>query len=190
MTRNPVKADFVPKEDYVCRDFALRERNSLWPKVWQVACREQELGKVGDYITYDICDQSIIVVRSAPDKISAYYNVCMHRGRRLTEGCGHATRFHCNYHGWRWNLDGSVQRILDEKDWAGCSNASREDLKLPEIQCETWGGFVFVNMDPDAEPLAKFLDPMPQFIDPFELKKAKYRWSYSVRVPCNWKVAL
>ena len=86
MTHNPVRADFVPKEDYICRDFARREKERLWTRVWQVACREQELPKVGDYITYDICDQSIIVVRSGPETISAYYNVCTHRGRRLTEG--------------------------------------------------------------------------------------------------------
>ncbi len=190
MNKNPVKADFVPKEDYICRDFARLEKQKLWPKTWQVACREQELAKVGDYVTYDICDQSIIVIRSAADTIRAYYNVCMHRGRRLTEGCGHTSRFHCNYHGWRWNLDGSVQRILDEKDWAGCSNANREDFRLAEIKVDCWGGFVFINMDTDCEPLSAFLDPMPKFIDPFELEKAKFRWSYSVRVPCNWKVAL
>lgn len=190
MSLNPVKADFVPKDDYICRDFARREKENMWTKVWQVACREQELAKVGDYVTYDICDQSIIVVRSAPNIISAYYNVCMHRGRRLTEGCGHATRFHCNYHGWRWNLDGSVQRILDEKDWAGCSNASHDDFRLAEIKVDTWGGFVFINPDPDCESLTSFLDPMPDLINPFELEKAKFRWSYSVRIPCNWKVAL
>jgi len=187
---NPVRADFVPKTDYTCREFARAEKEKLWTRVWQVACRAEEIPKVGDYVTYDICDQSIIVVRSAPNTIQAYYNVCMHRGRRLTEGCGHATRFHCNYHGWRWNLDGSVQRILDEQDWASCSNASHDDFKLPEILCDTWGGFVFVNPDTSAEPLAKFLDPMPSYIDPFELERTRFRWYYSVRVPCNWKVAL
>lgn len=190
MAISPVRADFVPKEDYISADFARAEKDKLWSRVWQVACREQEVLNVGDFVTYDICDQSIIVVRSEPDIIRAFYNVCMHRGRRLTEGCGHAARFHCNYHGWRWNLDGSVNRILDEKDWTGCKGASHDDLRLPEIQCDRWGGFVFVNLDPSCEPLAEFLDPMPTYIDPFELERAKFRWSYSVRVPCNWKVAL
>lgn len=190
MTTNRVRADFVPKDDYICRDFARAEKERLWPRVWQVACRVEELEKVGDFVTYDICDQSIIVVRSASDAIRAYYNVCMHRGRRLTEGCGHAARFHCNYHGWRWNLDGSVQRILDESDWNGCNDATHEDFGLVDIRVDTWGGFVFVNMDPEAEPLAAYLDPMPGYIDPFELEKARYRWSWSVKVPCNWKVAL
>lgn len=190
MATSHVRADFVPAADYICPEFAKAEKKKLWPRVWQVACREEEIPRTGDYVTYDICDQSIIVVRSAPDRIQAFYNVCMHRGRRLTEGCGHTARFHCNYHGWRWNLDGSIQRILDEKDWAACSNASHDDFKLPEIKVGTWAGFVFINMDTDAEPLAEFLDPVPDYIDPFQYERARYRWSYSIRIPCNWKVAI
>lgn len=64
-----------------------------------------------------------------------------------------------------------------------------DDLKLPPVQVDTWGGFVFVNLDPQAEPLASYLDPVPRFIDPFELEKMRYRWYKSVRLPCNWKVA-
>lgn len=190
MASNPVTADFVPKEAYICRDFAKREKERMWTKVWQVACRVEELKAVGDFVTYDIGDQSVIVTRSAPDSISAYYNVCMHRGRRLTAGCGHTKRFHCTFHGWRWNLDGSVNRILDEKDWAGCPNATQEDFRLVDIKVDCWGGFVFINFDPDCEPLADYLDPMPGYIDPFELERARFRWSYSVKVPCNWKVSL
>jgi phenylpropionate dioxygenase-like ring-hydroxylating dioxygenase large terminal subunit len=190
MPTNPVSADFVPKQDYICRDFARAEKDRLWPRVWQVACREEELAKVGDTVVYDICDQSIVVVRSAADRIQAFYNVCMHRGRRLVDDTCHVARFHCTYHGWRWKLDGSVERILDEQDWAGCGKATREDFRLPEIRVGTWGGFVFVNLDPECEPLETFLDPMPQYIDPFRLERARFRWYYSVKVPCNWKVAL
>ena len=67
---------------------------------------------------------------------------------------------------------------------------SHDDLKLPELRIDTWGGFVFVNFDLDCEPLAEFLAPMPQYIDPFAFDKLRIRWHYSVKVPCNWKVAL
>ena len=82
----------ISAENYICPDFAKREAEGLWKKVWQMACREEEIPKVGDYYTYDIVDQSIIVIRSAPDEIKAFHNVCPHRGRTLTEGCGHASR--------------------------------------------------------------------------------------------------
>ena len=78
----------VPKERYVSRAFLDLEMERLWPRVWQVACREEELADVGDYVDYVIGDQSILVVRAAPDTIKAYFNTCLHRGTRLGEGCG------------------------------------------------------------------------------------------------------
>lgn len=193
MTKGPeqlVRDDFVPKDAYISREFAELEKRRLWTRTWQVACREEELKAVGDYVTYDICDNSFIVVRTEAETIRAYYNVCMHRGRRLTTACGHAKMFHCNFHGWRWNLDGSVNRILDRTDWDGCPSVSDDDFALREVQCDTWGGFVYINPDPKAEPLPEYLAPMPQFMDPFEFEQLRYRWYVSVRLPCNWKVAL
>ncbi|MNF22404.1 Biphenyl dioxygenase subunit alpha [compost metagenome] len=186
----PVRPDFVPREGYLSKEYVQLEKERMWPRVWQVACRLEEIPNVGDYVTFDVIDESIIVTRLTGDKIKAYYNVCQHRGRRLTSGCGHAAKFHCNYHGWQWNLDGSVLRILDEDDWAGCPNMSREELALKEVLVDTWGGFVFINMDPDAEPLAKYLAPVPEITDCYEFEKMRYRWYKSVRLPCNWKVAL
>ena len=184
------RADYVPKANYVSQEFAKLEKERLWTRVWQVACREQELPKIGSYVTYDIGDNSFIVTRTAEDRIKAYHNVCLHRGRRLTSGCGFAARFHCNYHGWRWNLDGSINRVLDRDDWAGCADFDEEALRLREVPVGIWGGFVYLNPDPDAEPLADYLAPVPHFIDPFELDRMRYRWAVSVRLPCNWKVAL
>ena len=188
--RELVRDDYVPKDSYISKEFADLEKRKLWTRVWQVACREEELAKVGDYVTYDICDNSFVIVRSAEDTIRAFYNVCMHRGRRLTSNCGHARVLHCNFHGWRWNLDGSINRILDRSDWDGCPSVNDDDFALRVVKCETWGGFVYINPDPEAEPLADYLAPVPQFIDPFEFSKLRYRWYVSVRLPCNWKVAL
>ncbi|TLX71337.1 aromatic ring-hydroxylating dioxygenase subunit alpha [Pseudomonas nicosulfuronedens] len=185
-----VRPDFVPRDGYISKDYVQLEKERMWPKVWQVACRLEEIPNVGDYVTFDVIDESIIITRLTGDRIKAYYNVCQHRGRRLTSGCGHATKFHCNYHGWQWNLDGSVLRVLDEDDWAGCPNMSREELALKEVLVDTWGGFVFINMDPKAEPLAQYLAPVPEITDCFEFEKMRYRWYKSVRLPCNWKVAL
>ena len=94
-----VRPDFVPRDGYISKDYVQLEKERMWPKVWQVACRLEELPNVGDYVTFDVIDESIIVTRLTGDRIKAYYNVCQHRGRHLTSGCGHATKFHCNYHG-------------------------------------------------------------------------------------------
>lgn len=183
-----VRPDLVPKDSYIDPSYVRLEAERLWPKVWQVACREEELEEVGAYVTYSIAHESIIIVRTAAG-IRAHHNVCQHRGRRLTEGCGKTGSFMCRYHGWHWNLDGSLGKVLDHDDWQGCPSMADEDLRLPSVQVDTWGGFVFINPDPQAEPLAQYLDPVPRFIDPFELEKMRYRWYKSVRLPCNWKVA-
>ena len=185
-----VRVDYVPTEHYISREIVQLEKRLLWPKVWQLACRLEEIPFVGDYVTYDINDESIVVVRQTADTIRAFHNVCQHRGRRLTEGCGTAARLQCRFHGWQWNLDGKVIRIIDRDDWAGCPDVADEDFALPEIQVDTWAGFVFVNFDPGCEPLAQHLAPVPEYTDCYEFEKMRYRWYKSVRLPCNWKVAL
>lgn len=187
---NPVRDDFVPKDDYVSREFLLREKEKLWPHLWQVACREEEVSKPGDYVTYDIHDDSIVVVRTEAGRLKAYHNACMHRGRRITTGAGRAGQFRCAYHGWRWSLDGAITYIQDEEDWKACSDMQRSDLALRTVHVDTWAGFVFISMEENPEPLQSFLDPVPSFAKDYEFEKLRYRWYVSVKLPCNWKVAL
>lgn len=183
-----VRDDYVPAADYISRGFLEQEKTALWPRVWQMACREEEIPKVGDFYTYDILDESIIVARTAPDEIRAYYNVCPHRGRRLTAGCGHTGKFHCRFHGWQWDLAGRSTLVVDREDWDGV--LSDEDVALRSVRVETWGGWVYVNMDPQAAPLAEFLAPAKAMLDPFDLQGLRYQWRKSTILPCNWKVAL
>ena len=75
-----VRDDFVPKEAYSSPEFARLEEAKLWPRVWQIACRLEEITRVGDYVTYDIVDDSIIIVRVSPSEVKAYHNACPHRG--------------------------------------------------------------------------------------------------------------
>ncbi len=184
-----VRDDFIPASDYISPEFQQLEYERMWNKVWQVACREEEIPKVGDYITYEIGTQTFIVVRTAANKIQSFHNVCMHRGRRLAEGRGNVIRFHCTYHGWQWNIDGSVARVLDRDDWKGCDSMGDDDLKLSEVLCDTWGGFVFINMDVNAEPLLKYLDAVADALGPYEYDKMRFRFNAIFRLPCNWKVA-
>jgi phenylpropionate dioxygenase-like ring-hydroxylating dioxygenase large terminal subunit len=178
----------IPIEAYVSPEYARAENEKLWGKVWQVACRVEEVPKVGDYVTYDIMDESIIVVRTAPDKIQAMYNVCQHRGRRLTEGCGHTAQFYCRFHGWRWDINGENAFVLDPEDWGTALN--KDNLRLKSVKCDTWGGWVFVNMDPDCEPLRDYLEPAVSLLGPFDLEGMRYSFRQWMVYPCNWKVGL
>jgi nitrite reductase/ring-hydroxylating ferredoxin subunit len=183
--RQPV---LIPVEPYMSEDYARAENEKLWGKVWQAACRAEDLKEVGDYVTYDILDESIIVVRTAPERIRAFYNVCQHRGRRLTEGSGHANQFYCNFHGWSWNIDGESTRVLDEEDWSGY--ITHANAGLPEVRLGEWGGWVWLCMDPEAEALEDYLAPVIRMLGPYELDKMRYRWRQWLVFPCNWKTAL
>lgn len=178
----------LPVEAYISEQYARDEINLLWKKVWQVACREEEIPRVGDYYTYDIHDQSIIVTRTADDEISAYRNVCLHRGRTLTEGCGHTKRFHCKYHGWQWSLNGDIANVHDRERFG--DSLKDEDLQLMRVKVDRWGGFVFINLDPDCESLESFLEKVPYYLDQFDLGKMRYKWRKWTRIDCNWKVAV
>ena len=183
-----VRDDFVPKEVYFSPEFARIEAENLWPYVWQLACRLEEIPRVGDYVTYDIVDDSILVVRNSETTIKAYHNVCSHRGRRLAQGCGHARQFVCRFHGWRYDLDGENVEVVDRGDWGGCLEDA--DIRLKEVKVDTWGGFVFINMDPGCESLAEFIRPVDDYCSKFEFEKLRFRWYKTAIMPANWKTIL
>lgn len=184
-----------PVDAYISREYAEAEGDRLWAKVWQQAGRVEEIPEVGDYITYDIGSDSILIVRAAPDRIKAYHNVCPHRGRKLVgtpcganAACGKKVKFVCNYHAWTFNLDGKATYILDKEDWQGVLTDERTSLN--EVKVDSWGGWLWINMDPDCEPLRDFLEPVASLLDPFEFDRMRYRFRQWGIFDCNWKVAL
>jgi phenylpropionate dioxygenase-like ring-hydroxylating dioxygenase large terminal subunit len=185
-----IRDGFVPKDDYLSADFAALEDEYLWPKVWQVACRIEEIPNKGDYVTYEIVDESIIVVRTGESEgeIKAFYNVCPHRGNLLTAGCGNAKQFFCSYHGWSFSLDGQNNSVVDREDWGDSLND--ENTRLGEIQIGAWGGFVWINMDPDCQPLEEFLKPMTTLCERHEFEKLRFAWYKTTIVPANWKTVI
>lgn len=188
---NPVRPDFVPVSDYISKEFLQQENERVWPRVWLMACREEEIKKPGAFFVFDIVRDSILVVRQASGDIKAFHNVCLHRGRRLKDGCGQmAKSIYCKFHGWSWNLDGSLQRIVHREQWEGCEGFGDGDLKLPEVRVDTWAGWVFVTMNPEAPALLEYLGDIPEHIDCFELDKARIIWGVTVPAPANWKLVL
>jgi Rieske 2Fe-2S family protein len=178
---------FVPKTRYLDPEFLQLELDKLFTRTWQVACREEELPGVGSYVEYEIGAHSILVVRESRTAISSYFNACRHRGTRLAKGRGRVGSLICPFHGWRWNLDGSIRLVLDREEFVPRSD---DDLGLVRVRTELWGGFVFINMDPDAAPLLEYLDPIPRIFEPFHYENMRIKWQKGVLLPCNWKTAL
>lgn len=173
-------------EPYVSETYAREEKDKLWSKVWQFACREEEIPNPGDYYTYDILDQSFIVLRTEDGSIVAHHNVCRHRGKRLTSGTGHVSYLHCGYHGWQWTLGGENIRVLNKEHW--CGGLDKVDLSLASVKVGRWGGYVFINLNPGCEPLEEFLAPVIDVIGPLDLGGMRYKWRKWLRYPANWKV--
>lgn len=178
----------ISGENYLSRAFLDKENAKLWPRVWQVACREEELPNPGDYVVYDVADETVVIVKRPDGNYNAFHNVCPHRGRQIMEGCGHAVNFRCQYHNWTFDLEGRNVAVQDREDWAGTLDG--EAIDLHRVQTGAWGGFVWINMDPACEPLADYLAPVPEHLDPFELENMRMRWAWELSLPCNWKVAL
>lgn len=184
-----------PVEAYISRDYAAQEMDKLWSKVWQHAGRVEDIPNVGDYFTYEIGEESFIIIRSAPDTIKAFFNVCPHRGRRLLDtpcdqngACGNKVRFVCGFHGWTFNADGKNTFVLDPQDWKGALNEER--TSLTEVKVDTWGGWVWINMDPNCVSLVEYLGDAGRILAPFEFEKMRYKWRQWVVYPANWKTAL
>ncbi len=177
----------IPKERYVSREFFDLEMERLWPRVWQMACREEEVPRVGDFLEYVIGDQSILITRSDPDTIKAFFNTCPHRGTRLATGVGNfATgEIRCRYHAWRFELDGTNKEVVDRFDFP--ETMTDEEVCLNSVKVGRWGGFVFINMDPNSESLEEFLGPLPELLAPFRMDQLRFRSYRTVIVPANWK---
>jgi len=186
-----VRPDYVPVEDYISKEFLALENERVWPKVWLMVCREEDLKEPGSYLTFDIVRDTILLVRQADESIKAFYNVCQHRGRKLKEGCGQIGKsIYCRFHGWSWNIDGSIQRIVNRDEWEGCPDFTDEDVRLPELRVDSWAGWVFVTMNPEAPSLRDYLGDVPEYLDCFELEKTRLIWSVTVNTPANWKLVL
>jgi nitrite reductase/ring-hydroxylating ferredoxin subunit len=179
---------FIPKDRYISRAFVELEMERLWPFTWQIACREEEVSAPGDYVEYAIGDQSVLVVRGDDREIHAFHNACVHRGTQLGKGCGSFTDgcIRCPYHGWRYAFDGHVVEVVDAFEF----DSLPPNLRARPVRSECWGGFVFVNMNVDAEPLLEFLDPLPSILAPYRLEDMRFRSYRTTVLPANWKAVV
>ena len=184
-----------PVEAFLSPEYAKAEAELLWSKVWQMAGRVEEIPKPGDFITYEILNDFILIVRETADRIRAFHNVCPHRGRRLVDtpceqngACGNKKRFVCGFHGWAFDLQGKNTHVLEAEDWKGWLN--EENTSLSEVKVDCWGGWIYINMDLNSGSLIDFLGDAARVLAPFEFDKMRFKWRQWVIYDANWKTAL
>lgn len=183
----PVVADIaITGARYASRDFFEQEWETMWTKVWLLLGRSALLPEPGDYQVEEVGPESIIMSRQTDGSVRSFFNVCQHRGSRLTFAAeGTAKQFTCPYHGWRYDNDGTLVHLQDAEDFPGnpC-----EELRLAELRTEEFAGFVWVNMDPDACTLADFLGPLYDEWSAYQVEEWPRVTALTARVACNWKV--
>jgi phenylpropionate dioxygenase-like ring-hydroxylating dioxygenase large terminal subunit len=177
----------IPIERYISKDYHDLEVEKLWKNVWQMACREEEIPEAGDIYLYEVATLQYIVVRTPSGVIKAYPNSCLHRGRQLVDCNKRVSQIRCSFHGFTWELDGRIASMPCA--WEFSHIEDPQEWQLPEVKVATWGGFVFINPNPEAEPLADFLGAIDRHYEKAPLEDRYIAGHARKVVPCNWKVA-
>jgi phenylpropionate dioxygenase-like ring-hydroxylating dioxygenase large terminal subunit len=155
-----------------------------------MACRLEEIPNPGDFVDYQICDYSILIVRQADNGVKAFFNTCPHRATQLCIGGGRLPggQIVCPFHGWRWNLDGTNSFVYAPQGFDP-DTIRAEDIRLSECTADVWAGCVWINMDPHARPLQDALSPAAQILDNAGIGNMRVWWWKETILDANWKIA-
>lgn len=187
----------VSYEDCIDPQFFELEREAIFKRAWLNIGRVEDIPRKGNYFTKEIevAKASIIVVRDQNSEVRAFHNICRHRGNKLVwndfpgdETKGSCRAFTCKYHAWRYGLDGKLNFVQQEEEFF---DLNKERYGLVPVHCDTWGGFIFVNLA--AEPpqtLLDFLGPMLAPLDGYPFDKLTERYDFRADIDCNWKIFL
>jgi nitrite reductase/ring-hydroxylating ferredoxin subunit len=189
----------IPTQRYFDEEFYQAEVDHLWPHVWQMACRLEQIPNVGDWVEYSNIGKSVIVVNTR-DGVKAFHNACRHRGVPIAGGRGNETGasdhgncakvgFICPFHGWRWNMDGENTFVYGKHMFSE-SQLDKADLALRPCRVEVAIGCAFINFDNDAPSFRETIGPVVDRLEAHATSKLRAEWWYATVLPANWKVAM
>ncbi len=184
----PQTTEDIALDRFTSQDFFDLEMKKMWRKVWQYACRDEHLPEPGDYYVYDLGRHSIVIVRQEDGGLKGYHNSCLHRGTKLkpSNSAGYSANLQCPYHGWTWNLDGTLNEVPCSWEFP---HLDYEKNRLPEVRVDVWNSLVFINMDLSEPPLLDYLEVLPEHCAAWDFTD----WYVSVHarkeLACNWKAA-
>ena len=185
--RNPLEKAFtIPGSWYIDERVAALERRNVFGRTWQVVARADQLQERGQFVTAQLAGEPLVLVRGGDDQLRGFYNVCRHHAAAVvTQPCGHVDILRCPYHGWSYGLDGSLKGA---PEFQGVCDFNRSKNGLVPVRVDSWEQFVFVNLDPQAPPLAEFLGALAQRIAPLHLGQVHFFEQRAYALKCNWKV--
>ncbi len=173
---------------YADEHFFELEREHVFGRSWLLAAHGSELSEPGNFVVAEESGAPIVVIRTRSGELKAYYNACQHRGAAVVQQpSGLVENFKCPYHSWSWDLEGKLLGRPDERDFI---SKNPDCLRLVPVRCESWGGWIFVNRDPDARPLLETLGSIPAEMEDFRVGELRQAHKQSLTLACNWKVVV
>lgn len=176
----------LPARYYTDPEVLAHERESVFTRNWMYAGAVTEVAEPGDFFTKEIGSDCVVVARDESGELRAFHNVCPHRGSRVVdEDAGSTRKLQCPYHGWTFDLDGT---LYSAPNFDGDDALDPAANSLQRVAVETWGPMVFVNLGGDPQPLSSALDDLPETLAGFELDEFEYVDAYEYEIASNWKV--
>lgn len=177
----------MPAEYYVSPTIFAEETEKIRAATWHCVGRAERISRPGDFFTFTIAGEPLIIVRDRHGVPRAHFNICRHRGTRLCEKeSGHFSEtIQCQYHAWTYTTDGRLIGAPHMQDVAGFAKA---DHGLHQAQIAEWEGFLFVNLDPDASPLSEWIAPLANRLARFGLGRLAIGRKIVYEVQSNWKL--
>jgi phenylpropionate dioxygenase-like ring-hydroxylating dioxygenase large terminal subunit len=177
----------VPRARYTDKAFFQLEIERMWPRVWQIACREEQIPEAGDCLVYESPGASLLLVRGRQNEIKAFYNTCLHRGMKLCAADTSVQQLRCPYHGFTWNLDGTLAKVPARWDFPQIKDS---EFRLPEVRVGRWGGFVFINRDPKAPSLESYLGNLTRHFADWPRDDVYLAINIRKVMNANWKACI
>ena len=184
LASNHHQARAMPAAFYTDPDLATLEVEHLFKKEWHCVGRVEEVAEPGRFMPYRLANEPLVIVHGRDGAIRALSNVCRHRGTLIVREKGRGHRLLCPYHHWSYELDGRLAAApgIPERD-----DFHIADCRLPEFPCEVWMGFVYVNLDPAAGPLAPRLADLEALVEPYHMEEMWLGWLGEEVWETNWK---
>ena len=182
--RDLAHASTLPAPLYFAPATFDEEKTRLFSTTWQLVGHTRQAANPGDYFTFDLAGEPLLIVRGDDGQVRGFYNVCRHRAGNPASGCGTRKLFRCGYHGWTYKLDG---KLLVTPEFDGVEDFDPADFGLTEVRLGIWFNLIFVNLDADADPLEDALGQLPVQAERFDFCNMKFSSGRTYDMKCNWK---
>ncbi|HEY7162569.1 MAG TPA: SRPBCC family protein, partial [Acidobacteriota bacterium] len=186
-TNDLSRARTLPARWYLDPALLDLEKTKIFSRTWQPVGRVDLVQRAGDFFACEILDEPIVVTRGTDDSLRALSNVCRHRAGVLAVGKGNRKSLQCRYHGWTYTLDG---KLFAQPEFEGVNDWDKNKICLPSYPVETWGPFVFVNLDSNSPSFAQVMANIPNEVKQagFHMDQMHFLERRDYIVNCNWKV--